>query len=118
MSVDRKMYGFGREFPGKNSLGETPFEREMLFVCRWVSESGSDAFFIFDDSPIMQNICDYLGSEEVGTIGGDNHIGLITCGVHKFLKERDLWGVDFEVEAMGNGTCEVRLSKSNGLRSV
>lgn len=114
MSVDRKMYGFGREFPGKNSLGETPFEREVLFACRWVRESGSDSFFVFGDSQVMQNILDYLGGEDVRSIGSENHTGLITSGVRKFLKEKNLDGVDIEVESMGNGTCDyqVRLSRS------
>lgn len=115
MSVDRKMYGFGREFPGKNSLGETSFEREVLFACRWVRKSGSDSFFVFGDSQAMLNILDYLGCEEVESIGSDNHTGLITSGVRKFLKEKNLDGVDIEVESMENGThdFQVRLSKLN-----
>lgn len=98
MSADRLMYRFPREFAGKNSLGQSAFECEVLFARRHAIKSGSDVFYVSGD--LMSQIKDYLGKDSVEKIGVQNYKELIVCGINDLLAQKELNDVSVEVEAM------------------
>ena len=89
------------DYRPKQSLGETDFEREVVFAHRWAIRGGSETILVSEEIMAMAREC--LGKENIREIGNDDQIGILAAAVRKVLLNKGLDGVRLDLDDIENG---------------
>jgi len=88
-------------YRSKQSLGETDFEREVVFAHRWARRGGRETIYLSDR--IISGARECLGSDGVAENGVGDNVSVLVSAIGKLLHDKELKGVGLDLSDVESG---------------